>query len=597
LAARKTGRWSERNLFIAGNTLNSELTRTTTLVLLTSILAACSGGAESPEATNPKAIQDDTIVSSVADEVFTNGKVYTVNEDQPWAEAVAVSGNDIVYVGDDAGANPFVGPDTEVMDLEGKVLLPGFIGSHDHPIPTIIVSAGGQLTFSKDADTMLAETKTYVESHPDGPYFTFGGATENTVPITKEKIDAIISDKPFIMIASTGHGSWLNSAALEKMGIRKGTPDPIDSFERDENGEPTGNAPSSAATFYAMVQLGLVSKEAVMKHAPAIFDHIASRGVTAVMDPGTPPGTEAVVWGAFAELEKQGRLKVRVQVAAMAQREVHIAGALAALKKYGPMYSSELFNVNVLKLHGGSPDGYTSAFLEPYSDRPGFYGETPFSPEAQKAAALAAAEMGYDIHTHAIGDKNIRQALDTYQAVREAGYDDIRMTTGHTGVVQPEDLLRYAELDIIANTYGLRNAEPVEVFQARIGPERSNLLQPMGSFLKLGVHLSASADWATAPLDPFRQITVFMTRSRPGVEESLGPESERLTLEQSIHAWTMGSAYQLRMEDKIGSLEVGKRADLIIIDRDIFELTPDQIWDTNVLLTMMNGNITYQDGT
>ena len=533
---------------------------------------------------------------NAADYVFTNGRVYTVNEAQPWAEAVAVKDNEIIYVGGNAGAKAFIRPDTNVLDLEGKVLLPGFIGSHDHPIPTIIVSQGAQLTFSRDADTMLAELKEYVEKNPDGPYFSFGGATENTVPTTKEKIDAIISDKPFMMMASTGHGAWLNSAALEKLGVRKGTPDPIDSFERDENGEPTGNLPSSAAAFYALVHLGMVTEESVMAHADGIFDHMASRGITAVMDPGTPPGTEAVVWGAFGEMEKQGRMKVRTQVAAMAQREVHLEGALAALEKYGPMYSSELFNVNVLKMHGGSPDGYTSAFLEPYSDRPGFYGETPFSPEAQKVAALAAAEMGYDIHTHAIGDKNIRQALDTYQAVREAGYDDIRMTTGHTGVVHPDDLPRYAELDVIANTYGLRNAEPDPIFLSRIGPERINYLQPMGSFLARGVHLSASADWATAPLDPFRQITVFMTRSRPGVEESLGLESERLTLEQSIHAWTMGSAYQLRMEDKIGSLEMGKYADLIIIDQDIFELTPDEIWNTKVLFTMMNGNVTFSDG-
>ena len=131
---------------------------------------------------------------------------------------------------------------------------------------------------------------------------------------------------------------------------------------------------------------------------------------------------------------------------------------------------------------------------------------------------------------------------------------------------------------------------------SRIGPVRINYLQRMGSFLANGVKLSASADWATAPLDPFRQITVFMTRSRPGVEESLGLESERLTLEQSIYAWTMGSAYQLRMENTIGSLEVGKRADLIIIDQDIFEITADEIWDTNVLYTMMNGNITFREG-
>jgi len=555
-----------------------------TIVTCCVLLAACSQEAD-----------QITEATSTADYVFTNGKVYTVNENQPWAEAVAVSGKDIIYVGDSAGAEAFIGADTTVTDLENKVLLPGFIGSHDHPLPTSVLFAGAQLTFSRDADTMLTELKDYLEKNPDGPYFSFGGATENTVPITKEKIDAIISDKPFLMIASTGHGAWMNTAALEALGVRAGEPDPIDNWERDENDQPTGNAPSSAAAFYSLVNLGLVTKEAVMEQAVNVFGKISALGVTAVMDPGTPPGTESIVWGAIGELEKQGKITVRVQAAAMTQREVHLEGALVALEEFGPVYSSELFNVNVLKIHGGSPDGYTSAFLEPYSDRPDFYGDLGYSAEAQKAAVLKAAKMGYDIHTHAIGDKNIRRALDTYQAVREAGYDDTRLTTGHTGVVQPDDKPRYVELDVIANTYGLLNAEPEAVFASRIGPERLQLLQPMGSLLELGIRLSASADFPTAPMDPFKQITVFMTRSRPGVEDSLGPESERLTLEQSIHAWTMGSAYQLRMEDKLGSIEVGKRADLIVIDQDIFNLTADEIWDTNVLLTMMNGNITHRN--
>jgi len=532
---------------------------------------------------------------NAADFVFTNGKVYTSNDAQPWAEAVAVAGTDIVFVGSSANAAAYVGDGTEEVDLAGKVMLPGIVSTHDHPLMTMAISSGGTLTFSLDADTMLEEARAYLEANPDGPFFTFGGATENTVPITKERIDAIISDRPFLMVASTGHGGWINSAGLEALGVTADTPDPIDSFERDENGEPTGNIPSSAAVMYALVELGVLEREATMARADDVLGGLSALGITAIVDPGQAPGTEELLFSVVEELENNGRLPIRIVAAAMTQRERHIAGALEVLREYGPRYSSELFNVNVLKLHGGSPDGYTSALLEPYSDRPDYYGEVPYSPEAQAEAALAAAEMGYDIHTHAIGDKNIRQALDTYQAVREAGYGDIRLTTGHTGLVHPDDLPRYVELDVIANTYGLRNAEPnAGPLAARFGPERLEYFQPMKSFLDLGVRLTASADWPTSPIEPFQQITVFMTRSTPDTDEHMPPLRETLTLEQALRAYTIDAAYQLRLEDKIGSLEAGKRADLIVIDQDIFELTPDEIWDTTVVTTMMNGRVTHQ---
>ncbi len=532
---------------------------------------------------------------TAADTVFTNGKVYTSNDAQPWAEAVAVAGTDIVYVGDNAGAAAFVGDDTEEVDLAGKVLMPGLITTHDHPLASMAISSGGVLSFSQDADVMLAETREYVENNPDGPFFTFNGAQENTVPITKERIDEIVSDRPFLMVASTGHGGWINSAGLEALGIRAGEPDPIDSFERDENGEPTGNIPSSAAVLYSLVELNLLTRDGAMAQADAILGSLSSLGITAVYDPGTPVGTEEMMFSVIEELENTGRLQIRIVGSALTQRERHLPGAIEVLRTYGPRYSSEMFNINVLKLHGGSPDGYTSALLEPYADRPDFYGEVPYSPEAQRDAALTVAEMGYDIHTHVIGDKNTRQALDTYQAVREAGYDEVRLSTGHTGLVHPDDLPRYAELDIIANTYGLRNAEPnAGALPARFGEERLQYFQPMKSFINLGVRLTASADWPTSPIEPFQQITVFMTRSTPDTDEHMPPLSEVITLEEALRAYTIDAAYQLRLEDKIGSLEVGKRADLIVLDQDIFELTPDEIWNTNVLTTMLNGRIVYE---
>ena len=533
-----------------------------------------------------------------ADRVAYNGKIYTSNDEQPWATAVAISGTDIVYVGDDKGVAAFIGEDTILADLGERVVLPGIIGTHEHPLASMAIASGGILSFSRDADTMLKEAAEHLERNPQGPFFTFGGSQENTVPITKEKIDAIISDKPFLMVASTGHGGWINSSGLKALGIEKDTPDPIDSFERDASGAPTGNILSSAAVMYTLVELGLLSKEAVMAKADEIFGYLSSLGITAVFDPGQPVGTEEMTFSVMDQLESEDRLSVRVMASALTQRERHLEGAIEVLKTYGPKYSSELFNVNALKLHGGSPDGYTSAFLEPYSDRPDFYGDVPYSFEAQKQAALAAAELGYDIHTHVIGNKNVRQALDVYEAVRTAGYKEVRLSTGHTGLVHPDDMERFKELDIIVNTYGLRNAEPdAGPLVERLGMDRikNQFWQPMKSFVNMGVRLTASADWPTSPIDPFKQIVVFMTRSTPETEEFMPRLSEALTLEESLKAYTINAAYQLRLEEKIGSIEEGKRADMIVIDRDIFKLEPDEIWDTNVLVTMMNGRIVHEE--
>ena len=540
------------------------------------------------------------VVAQAADRVAYNGKIFTSNETQPWATAVAITGTDIVYVGDDQGVLEFVDGDTILADLRGKVMLPGIVATHEHPLASMAVASGGVLSFSRDADTMLREAKEYLGKNPDGPYFTFNGAQENTVPITKEKIDAFVSDRPFLMIASTGHGGWINSAGLEALGVEKGKPDPIDLFERDDDGEPTGNIMSSAAVLYALVELDLLTKEGVAAKADEIFGHLSSQGITAVFDPGQPVGTEAMLFSVMASLEAEGKLPVRVVASALTQRERHLEGAINVLSEHGPKYSSEFFNVNALKLHGGSPDGYTSAFLEPYADRPDHYGEVPYSFEAQKQAALRVAELGFDIHTHVIGNKNVRQALDVYEAVRRAGHTETRLSTGHTGLVHPDDMPRFKELDIIVNTYGLRNAEPdAGPLIERLGLDRikGQYWQPMKSFVDMGVRVTASADWPTSPVDPFKQIVVFMTRSTPETEEHMPRLSEALSLEESLRAYTIDAAYQLRLEDKIGSIEVGKRADMIVIDRDIFELasTPDRIWNTNVLATMSNGRIVHEE--
>ena len=534
--------------------------------------------------------------AGTADTVAVNGKIYTSNADQPWAEAVAITGTDIVYVGDNEGARAFIGKETTVADLKGKMMLPGLIGTHEHGTMMMALSSGLTMSMSRDAEIMLGNVKEYVASHPDGPYFSFGGAFEGTVEIYRDDLDAIISDKPFLMIAASGHGGWCNTKALEVAGIVKDEPDPIDSFAREADGTPNGYVGSSAAVFYMIDKLNLMRKKAILEQADGVLAQMSKLGVTATYEVAYVPGTEETMYSAISELEQQGRLNVRIVAAVMIQRPRHIEGALAALKKFGPMYSSELFNVNTLKVHGdGAFEGRTAGLLEPYSDAPDSRGLVSLSPEELGSAMVEAARAGYNVHTHAIGDWTNRAMLDGMQAVREAGFADTRLSMGHTMLVTDQDKPRFKELDVSVNTFAAENAVPSEVLIARLGKERYRRLMPMKSFLDMGVRVGLSADWPTGPLNPFLQMSIAMTRSNPGQAESLPPASERLSLEQAIRAYTIDAAYLLDAEGYIGSIEVGKRADLIVIDRNLFELTPDEIAETDVLVTMMNGRVVHEE--
>lgn len=499
-------------------------------------------------------------------------------------------------MGDDEGAHAFKGKDTIVADLPGKFMMPGIVATHEHPLMTMGVLSGLMLEYTEDADQMLASLKEYVETNPDGPAFSFGGSFEGRIEIYRQDIDKVVPDKPFLMIAASGHGGWCNTKALEVAGVTKDTPDPVDSFQREKDGTPNGYLASSASVMWMTGQLGVIQKDAVLGQAESILKQFASYGITAVYDAGSPY-MEDVVFPVAAGLERSGDLTMRISASPITQRPIMTEGAMAAMKKYKALHSSEMFKVDTFKIHGGSPDGYTTGLLEPYADRPETTGTTSFPADYQREMTLAAAKMGYDIHTHAMGDRSVRQTLDAYQAVREAGYSEVRLATGHTSLVHPDDKPRFKELDVIVNTLAAKNAVPDETIMSRLGKDRYHGYgyQPMGSLLDLGVRVVMSADFPTAPLNPMLQMSIAMTRSNPGEQESLPPESERLTLEQAIRAYTIDAAYMLRWEDIIGSLEVGKRADLIVLDRNPFEITADEIAETNVLATMMNGVVVHEE--
>ena len=553
-----------------------------TLPILLVLAAACAGGERAAE---------------VAGTVYTNGRIYTVDEANPWAEAMAVRGNEIVYVGDGAGAEALVGDATRVEDLDGRFVMPGIIGTHEHSIFLMGVASGLVIEeLSHDKDEMLAEVAAYLEENPDGPFMSYGGGYENTVQIQRTEIDAITGpDVPFFMMSKTGHAGWANTKALELAGVTEDE-EPIDFFGRDPDGTRNGYVGTAAAAYYMMGVAGL-KKEAVLQSAPTILAQIASNGITGMFEAGQPPGHEEPLFDAIGELEDEGRLTVRYTVSCMVQREQHIPGAIECLKKFGEKYDSDFFRVNTLKIHGdGSLEGHTALLLEPYADMPDQYGILSVPEDKSIEAALEAASLGYDLHTHAIGDAANRSFLNVFQAVRDAGYADTRLEMGHTVLVDDADLVRFKDLDAIANFYTLEAAQPNPDYLTLLGPERYERLMRLGTMERMGIRIVLSQDFPSLNMNPFLHLHAAVTRSLVGDSESLGPDSEKLTVPQAIRAYTLDAAYMVRSQDYAGSLETGKRADFIVLDRNLLEIPEDDIADTKVLKTVVDGRTVFEAG-
>jgi len=530
-----------------------------------------------------------------ADQVFTSGRIYTVNEDQPWAEAMAVDGNNIVFVGSNEDAERFVGAETQVEDLGGRFLMPGLIATHEHSIFLMGVSSGLVIEeLSHDKNKMLAEVRAYLEEHPDGPFMSYGGGYENTVSIHRTELDAITGpDRPFFMMSKTGHAGWANTKALELAGVTRDS-EPIDFFGRDEDGSRNGYVGTAAAAYYMMGVAGL-KKEAVLEAAPKVLTLIASNGLTHMFEAGQPPGHEAPLFDAIGQLEDEGKLTTRYTVSCMVQREQHIPGAIECLKNFHEKYHSEFFNVNTLKIHGdGSIEGHTANLIEPYTDRPDEYGILSVPEERSIEAAIEAASLGFDLHTHAIGDAANRSFLNVFQAVRDAGYDSTRLEMGHTVLVDDADLPRFKELNAIANYYTLEAAQPNPEYLAKLGPERYERLMRLGTMVNMGIRVVLSQDYPSLPINPFQHIHAAVTRSFVGDSESLGPDSEKLTVAQAIRAYTIDAAYMVRADTYSGSLEPGKRADFIILDRNLLEIPADDIVNTHVLKTVVDGRTVFE---
>jgi len=548
---------------------------------------------------------------SPADLAFVNGAVYTVDAARTRAHAVAVEDGRIVAVGSDEAIREHVGTRTEVFDLGGRMLLPGFQDAHVHPVSGGVDRLQCDLHDLHAREDYLLRVKTYAEEHPDRGWILGGGWSMDVFPggtPTKDLLDAVVPDRIVFLPNRDGHSTWVNSRALELANVTATTPDPADGrIERDETGEPSGTLHEGAADLVGRLAPDPTDDE-IHEGLLEGQRYLHSLGITAWQDAIVSDGVWLDNYSAYLRAASSGDLTARVIGALWWDRErgEEQIDDLVDLRERGR--SGRFAATTVKIMQDGVCETFTAAVLEPYLDSEGRVtdkrGISFVDPEELKGYVTALDRLGFQVHFHALAERAVREALDAIEAaLRANGPSDHRHHLAHIQVVHPDDVPRFRSLRAVANAQPLWAAHEGQMDDLTIpflGEPRWRWQYPFGSLVRAGATLAMGSDWSVSSPDPLEEIHVAVTRVMPPTylygnesDEVFLPE-ERLDLATSIAAFTMGSAYVNHLDDITGSIEVGKHADLAVVDRDLFAHPVEEIANAHVDATFVDGVPVYE---
>lgn len=596
------------------NRMHWLMTVAMTLTLLTG--GGCSPTPDNLEVSgslpSAKEQQQKDLKQTGADWVLTGGKIYTVDNQRPWAEAVAIMDGKFVYVGDEAGVAEFISDRTRISDLAGRFVMPGMVDGHTHPGYIEIEQFGATLPETSHED-LLSAVKEYADSHPEAEWIRLccwphGFYGNGRVGPNKQDLDAIVPDRPVWITSTVWHSYWLNSKALEVLGVDRNTPDPLPGvayYVRDENGEPNGWVKEGAGWQHLTDQFD-VDTQIHEKGMTAFLNTLSEHGVTSVYDGGNF-GYEDRVYGFLSKLDRSGMLPVRYEGTYQIFVPEMKNSAIAELKRLRRTYGGNRLRFNTIKLFmDGVFANRTAAVLEPYEDVPGNLGSTMMSTDELRDFLLELNEEKIDLHVHVVGDRSLQTVLDAVEAAKGVVEGDLysRVTLAHMILIDPEDFSRIKELGVIANfTPWWRGAETNPPRLQALGEERFARIETAKPLFDLDAFVTFSSDeWILDVLSPFLGMQVAHNRQSPNEwssEELLEqgaielPESERLDLESMVRGYTINGAYQLRMEDQIGSIQAGKLADLVVLDETLFEMDRYEIYKIKPSVVIMEGELIH----
>jgi predicted amidohydrolase YtcJ len=530
------------------------------------------------------------------DLLLTGGAVYTVDDARSLAEAVGIREGRIAAVGPAREVERLAGPSTRVIELEGRTVLPGFQDAHLHPLDGGLLAIVCNLHETASAEECLQAIADYASAHPERQWISGDGWSMDFFPggnPDRERLDAVVPDRPVYLENRDGHTGWVNSRALELAGIRADTPDPPDGrIQRRSGGEPSGALHEGA--------MRLVS-ELVTPTSQAEWEAALLNAQTELHALGITAWQDAVVTAetlpAYKAVAERGELTVRAEGNLLwnRQRGEEQLDDLLALRESGSLGRVRIRGAKIFV--DGVLENFTGALLEPYEGTDNL-GLGMHEPEELKRMVALLDGHGFQVHMHTIGDRAVREALDAVEAARrENGPRAARHHLAHIQLVHPDDQPRFAELGVVANAqpyWAAASRYVNELTLPFIGEERARYHYPFASLHRAGARLAFGSDWTVSTADPLAQIEVAVTRvEHPNRDtEPLLPE-EALDLDTAVAAFTRGSAYVNFLDEETGTIEPGKLADLVVLDRDLFDPGAGPVGDARVLLTLVEGEAVH----
>jgi predicted amidohydrolase YtcJ len=526
------------------------------------------------------------------DLLLINGKIWTVSSAMPRAQAVAIRGNQIVQVGKTNELKKLAGPSTEIIDLAEKFVIPGFNDAHLHFRNGGASLLGIQLRDAKNETEFAERIQEKARTLSPGAWITGGEWDHEAWPShklpTKDLIDPVTSETPVLVDRLDGHVSLANSLALKMAGINKSTKDP-QGGKIDRNpatGEPTGILWDEAIGLVGRV-IPSIGKSEIQQQIEAALQHAMESGVTSIQD-----NSWAMDLAIYQEFMAAGKLTVRVN----AWRAWEVAENYENIGIHA-MFGDPMIQLGTMKVFSDGSMGAGSAlFFTPYTDEPSTSG-IPIYPEAELYQLIEKVDAkGLQVATHAIGDKANHWVLNAYQnAIQKSGRKNARHRIEHAQVVTDTDLSRFAELGVIASIQPSHCIDDMRWAEKRIGKERCTDSYRFKSLVDAGAKVAFGTDWPVEPLNPMLGLYAAVTREFPEGGPAGGWQpNEKLSMEQAIEFYTLGSAFAEFMENKKGTIEPGKLADIIVLSNNLFEIPPQKILETQVLITIFDGKVVYK---
>lgn len=542
-----------------------------------------------------------------ADTILANGNFYTVNPEQSRVSAVAIKDGKILALGSADDLKSFQGQTTQVIDLDGDFAMPGFIEGHGH-----FSGLGGSLMNlnflrSKSWDEIVTAVAEKAKTAKEGEWITGRGWHQEKwlEPLDREvlgypyhdKLSEVSPNNPVLLRHASGHGSFANAKAMELAGITAETPDPFGGeIVRDSRGEAIGVFEETAqrliGRFYSEYRANMTEEERKTEWLEGIAlaeEECLRKGITSFQDAGS--SFQEIDW--YTELAESGELDLRLWIM--------ISGRADGLKEKAATFPRIGIGDNFLTIRAikGYMDGALGAFgawlLEPYEDKPDSHGKNTTPIETLKEWAAIAFDNGLQYCVHGIGDRGNREVLNIFeeQFQRDASQKDLRWRVEHAQHLHPDDIPRFAKMGVIASMQGIHCTSDAPFVEKRLGEWRSRTgAYPWRSLLDSGAVIANGTDAPVEDVDPIESFYASVTRKRVDTGFEFFPE-QRMTREEGIYSYTLGNAYAGFEEDVKGSLEVGKVADIVVLSNDLLKCADEQIMETKVLMTMVDGQVKY----